>query len=82
MLLLLPRSPPPPQRRLRDNNIEPTPQVVGTNYFKAKFWGVAPNEGRGIDIKTTVAIDPGNVKSVWNVCKKAIIEHALFQLGA
>lgn len=70
------------ERRLRENNIDPTPEVVGTNYFKAKFWGVAPNEGRGIDIKTTVAIDPRNVKSVWNVCKKAIIEHALFQLGA
>lgn len=57
-------------------------ELLGTNYFISKFRGVAPGGGKDIQFRSTVAIDPENVKAVWNVAKIAIIEFALYELGS
>uniref|UniRef100_A0A7S2RAG9 Uncharacterized protein n=1 Tax=Rhizochromulina marina TaxID=1034831 RepID=A0A7S2RAG9_9STRA len=69
-------------RRLQAAGQDASEAVIGTNYFISKFRAVAPKGGEGIVFRSTIAIDPGNVRSVWNVCKIAIIEYALYELGS
>jgi len=70
------------EQRLKKGGAEVNDLVLGTNYFISKFRGVAPGGGKDIQFRSTVAIDPDNVKAVWNVAKIAIIEFALYELGS